>query len=139
MSILLSRDPPRRLLGSLVIVLVAVAGCSQGVKKVTVNGTVSYKGQRLQSGILQFVGPEGAYSASAIQPDGSFIITDVVPGEVKVGVMQSPQGSGIDSSGKKTSSGSKPVNLPEKYREPDKSGLKYTISSDTKTLQIDIK
>lgn len=143
MTTLWPRSFPGRLLG--LVAVVAVAGCSGagGVKKVTVHGTVSYRGQPLRSGILKFIGPEGAYSAASIQSDGTFIITDVVPGEVKVGIMEAPQGSGSSSSPdeKKTSSGPKtpPVSLPEKYREPETSGLTYTITSETKELPIDIK
>jgi hypothetical protein len=141
MTIHLPRRFPRRLLGLVAVAVVAVAGCSdKGVKKVTVRGTISYKGQPLQSGILKFVGPAGSYSAAVIQPDGTFIITDVVPGEVKVGVMEAPQGSG-SSSGERASSGPKssPVALPEKYREPETSGVKYTITPETKELAIEIK
>jgi len=121
--------------------MIAVSGCSKGIKKVTVSGTVSYKGQPLQSGILKFIGPEGAYSAAAIQPDGTFIITDVVPGEVKVGIMEAPGGTGSSSSpdDKKAAPRPKPASLPEKYREPETSGLKYTITPETKELTIDIK
>jgi hypothetical protein len=39
--------------------IVVLAGCSQGTKKVTVDGTISYKGQPLESGIIQFVGADG--------------------------------------------------------------------------------
>jgi hypothetical protein len=119
------------------VVLVPVSGCG-GAKKVTVSGTVAYKGQKLSSGLLQFVGPEGAYSASSIQADGSYIITDVVPGEVKVGVQQTPQGSG-SSSGDKADPKAAPVELPERFRDPEKSGVKYAITPDTRELHIDLK
>jgi len=120
------------------ILLIVVVGCS-GTNKITVKGTVSHKGQRLSSGLLQFIGPEGAYSASAIQADGSYIMTDVVPGEVKVGVMSTPQGSGSSSSNKNaTDPVAAPVSLPEKYRHAETSGVKYTIAPDTKELQIDL-
>src|SRR5262249_4662099 len=122
----------------LLAILVALTGCSGGVKKVTINGTISYKGQRLQSGIVKFVGPEGSYSAASVQPDGTFIITDVVPGVVKVGVMEAPQGWGSSWGEKKGSSGP-PISLPEKYREPETSGLKYTIPPDTRELHIGIE
>ena len=95
MPTLLPRYLPGRLLVLVAVVIVVGSGCSgKGIKKVTVSGTVSYKGQKLQSGILKFVGPEGSYSAASIQPDGTYVITDVVPGEVKVGVMESPRGRG---------------------------------------------
>jgi hypothetical protein len=127
-----------RLLGLAAVVVVVVSGCSDQGKKVTINGTISYRGQPVPSGILRFVGLEGAYSAAVIQPDGTFIITDVVPGEVKVGVMESPQGSG--SSGGKTSPAAKAptFSLPGKYQNPESSGLTYTITSETRQLNIDI-
>src|SRR5262249_48922693 len=65
----------------LLTLAVALVGCG-GVKKITVNGTVSYKGQKLSSGILKFIGPGGAYSAAQINSDGTYIMTDVVPGDV---------------------------------------------------------
>jgi hypothetical protein len=113
--------------------IVAVSGCNKGIQKVTISGTISYKGQPLSSGLLKFVGPEGSTSAAVIQPNGKFIITDVVPGEVKVGVVEAPQG-GKTASGAKTA----PVDLPEKYRDPEKSGLKYTITPGMSELNIDI-
>lgn len=125
----------------LAVVGVAVEGCSKVDKKVTVNGTISYKGQPLQSGILQFVGSDGgAYSAASIQPGGKFIITDVVPGEVKVAVQAAPGGSGSSSGGSAEPAAQKaaPVNLPDKYRNTESSGLKYTITADTTELKIDI-
>lgn len=119
---------------------IALAGCAAETKKVTVKGTVSYKGEPLQSGILQFVGADGAYSAAVVQPDGTFIITDVVPGEVKVGVQEAPGGSG--SSDPKADKGGKhraPVSLPAKYRNAETSGLKYTITPDAAELPIRIE
>jgi len=130
-----------RSLVGLAVLAAAVAGCSsKGVKKITVNGTVSYKGQPVRSGILKFAGPEGAYSAASIQPDGSYTITDVIPGETKVGLMESPQGSG-SSSGDKAAPAPKepPVPLPEKFREPTTSGVVYTITPETTKLDIELK
>lgn len=120
--------------------IVALAGCSQDTKKVTVDGTISYKGRPLESGILQFVSADGgSYSAASIQPGGKFVMTDVVPGEVKVAVIPSPGGSG-SSSGAETAPRPKspPVELPEKYRDAATSGLKYTITPDTTELEIKI-
>ncbi|MCI0463444.1 MAG: hypothetical protein L0Z62_41430 [Gemmataceae bacterium] len=140
MSFFFCRFFPACALGLAAVVLVPVSGCG-GARKVTVSGTVAYKGQKLSSGFLQFVGPEGAYSGSSIQADGSYIITDVVPGEVKVGVQPTPQGSGSSSSGDKPGADPKavPVELPERFRDPEKSGVKYTITPDTRELHIDLK
>ncbi|AWM38034.1 hypothetical protein GobsT_38860 [Gemmata obscuriglobus] len=115
----------------------ALLGCSQGVKKITVNGTVTYKGQPLESGILQFVGADGAYSAAVVQPGGKFIMTDVVPGDIKVGVQSSPGGSGSsDPKAAAAPKGPTPATIPEKYRNPETSGLKYTVTPSTDTLEI---
>jgi len=54
-------------------------------------------------------------------------VTDVVPGEVKVGVMETPQGS---------MSSTPPVSLPDKFRNPETSGVKYTITPETKEQAI---
>jgi hypothetical protein len=138
MPTFLSRSFSGRFLTLAAVVLVAAVGCSKANKKVTVNGTVSYKGQPLHSGILKFIGPNGEYSAASIQPDGTFIMTDVVPGEMKVGVMEAPQGSGSPT-GERTAAPKAPVSLPAKYRDPETSGLKYTITPDTTDLKIEIK
>lgn len=124
---------------SFLAVLVVVAGCGpKGVVKVTVNGTVTYKGKALSSGIVTFNSDKGSYSAASVQADGSFIITDVAPGEISVGVMESPQGSG-SSSGEASAKPSLPAaNLPQKYRDPATSGLKYTITEKTRELAIKI-
>jgi hypothetical protein len=140
MATLLSRHFSGGLLALLTVAVVAVAGCTgKGVKKVTVHGTVSYKGQPLRSGILKFVGPDGSYSAASIQTDGTYIITDVVPGEVKVGVMEAPQSAGSSSSDERPGAKSPPVSLPPKYHDPETSGVTYTITPDTKELPIEIK
>ena len=118
------------------------SGCGdQGVKKVTVNGTVTYKGQPVRSGIVHFIGPEGAYTAAVLQSDGTFIMTDVVPGEVKVGVMESPQGTSDSSSGKDAPSRptKEAASLPDKYRAAETSGLTYQITPDTTELKIELK
>ncbi|HET6572936.1 MAG TPA: hypothetical protein VFG68_04985 [Fimbriiglobus sp.] len=138
MLTLSSRNRAGRLLGLAAVVLVVGSGCSsKGIKKVTVNGTVSYKGQKLHSGILKFSGPGGSYSAASIQPDGTYVITDVVPGEVKVGIMESPSGSGSSSGERSSAPRVAPVSLPEKYRDPETSGVKYTITDDTSELNIE--
>ena len=106
-------------------------------KKVTVRGTVSYKGQTLKSGLLKFSGQEGFYSAASIEPDGTYIVTDVVPGEVKVGVVEAPQGSGSSSGDDKKAPGPRPVPLPQKYQDPETSGVKYTLTPSTSELNIE--
>lgn len=134
---------PRVLPGLLALTAFCAAlGCSKGVKKITVTGKVTYQGQLVRSGIVKFVGPEGAYSAGAVQADGTYIVTDVVPGETKVGIMEAPSGSGSssgDRSEKPAATKGSAAPLPEKYREPTTSGLVYDITPQTTELEIQIK
>jgi hypothetical protein len=136
MTTLSTRRLSACLLGALTVVLVAVAGCSSGVKKMTVHGTITYKGEPLRSGMVKFLGPGDASAGAEIQSDGTFTITDVVPGEVKVAVVDTPKGSKSPSGEKEKT---KPVSLPAKYRDPEQSGLKYTITPDTTELPIKIE
>ncbi len=135
MTTLAVRPIPGRLLVLAAVALVASGCFAGGVKKVTVHGTISYQGQPLRSGLLGFSGPEGAYSAGSIRPDGTFTVTDVVPGEVKVAVLEAPRGSKVGASNQQDPSGF----LPPQYRDPETSGLRYTITPQTRELPIEIK
>ena len=133
----LSRHFSGCLLALVAIAVLGLAGCSnKGGKIKELRGTVTYNGQPMRGWILRVVG-SGSVSIATIQHDGSFIITDVVPGEVKVGVTEAPQGSG----GPSTTEERKPqsFSLPAKYQDPETSGLKYTITADTKALPIEIR
>lgn len=120
--------------------LLTLVGCNKGINKITVKGTVSVKGQKLTGGLLKFVGEgNGYYGVAVINADGTYEMTDVVPGEVKVAVVDSPHGSGSSNPADKPTAAPKPsVSIPEKYREPESSGVKYTIAPDTKELNIDL-
>jgi hypothetical protein len=124
----------------LAAIVVSAPGCGGNKnKKVTITGAVFYKGQRLSSGMLRFVGPKGvAPSAAPIQKDGTFIMTDVTPGDVQASILATPQSSGPSDG--KTNPGPKikPAELPEKYQDPETSGLKYTITPGTTKLDIKI-
>ena len=91
---------------SLVAIVVSVSGCGTKNDKVTIRGTVSYKGQPLSGGMLKFVGRNGAPpSAAPIQQDGTFIMTDVAVGEVNASILATPISP--DRSGAKTTSNPK--------------------------------
>jgi hypothetical protein len=122
---------------SLVALVVSVSGCGTKDARVTIHGTVSYKGLPLSGGMLKLVGRDGTTTSGAsIQKDGTFIMTDVAVGEVNASILAAP--GSPDHSGAKTTTNSKitPAELPEKYQDPEKSGLKYTITVDTHDLDI---
>jgi hypothetical protein len=116
------------------------AGCAEkGVKKITLKGTVTYEGKPLTSGLLQIIGPDNNFSAASIQETGGYEITEVVPGELMIGVMETPHGSGSSSGGNSDTPKVSARNLPEKFRDPKTSGVKYTITEQTRVLDIELK
>src|SRR6516165_6621450 len=95
------RCAARSTLTFLILALVlAGAGCSDS-KRLTINGSVSYKGQPLGAGIVKIYGP-GDHLQMAYVRSGTFTITDITPGDVKVTVEPDP------SQGKSAS-------IPKKY------------------------
>jgi hypothetical protein len=122
-----------------VALLAAAVGCGNSdIPKITLTGTVRYNGKPVSSGLLRFTGPNGFYSAASVQPDGTYTVTDVIPGELKVGIMDEPQGAG-GPEGKSAGPRPAPLTVPAKFREPETSGLVYTVTADMTTLDIDIK
>ncbi|QJW96260.1 hypothetical protein [Frigoriglobus tundricola] len=133
--------PLSRVLAFGILTACLASGCSKGgVNKLTVPGTVTYKGERLRSGILRVVGSNGSFATAPIRADGTFTLTDVMPGEVQVGITEEPRSSSAsDGKGGKGGPAPKAVALPAQYQNPEKSGLKYTINEDTRSLDIELK
>jgi hypothetical protein len=102
--------------------LLAGAGCS-GQKRLTINGSLSYEGHPVASAMVKFYSQD--HVEMAYVRDGSFTITDVPPGEVKVAVEPDP-------------SGGKSVAIPQKYTDPETSGLAFTITPKTRDLPIQL-
>jgi hypothetical protein len=123
----------------LVAVLAVGCGGAKNERVREVRGTVTYKGQPLDSGTVRVVGANNEVAFAVVQKDGSFILTDVPPGEVKVGVIQGNEPRNVgDSSGKKAERPAKPVvALPKKFHDPETSGFTTTIAPGTTRLDID--
>jgi hypothetical protein len=66
------------------VVLLSAAGCGGGTGDLT--GRVTYKGRPVAIGAVVFVGPDGLPHYAGLRPDGSYAITGVPPGELKLGV-----------------------------------------------------
>jgi hypothetical protein len=124
--------------------LIAVtAGCSSDDKRLTVKGTVTIDGQPVTQGRVQFYGPNNQFSTAGIDPDGTFIATDVIPGDLRVAVVDPstsvklPPPSEKDSSASKsTRSAPKSRTIPAKYQNADTSGLVYNITPASAQIEI---
>jgi hypothetical protein len=104
------------------------AGCS-GEKRQVVQGTVSLDGRPLPAGVVQFHCANERLVTAVIQGDGTFTATDLPPGEVRVAVVEDlmamPKGKGPGKG-----------QVPVKYRAAATSGLTYTITPATDSLEI---
>jgi len=86
---------PGSLIGALLATALVLGGCSE--RKASVEGTVTFEGQPLRVGAIQFLPTDGTYrqAASVAVVDGRYGIPRLVPGEKVVSV----QGVKNDSHG----------------------------------------
>lgn len=119
------------------VIATAVTGCSSQKKRQVVSGTVS-RAQPLPTCFIRFHGPNGILTTTPVEPDGSFTMTDVFPGEYKVTFqIEVEKGSWRDK--KDSKSKPKPTPIPAKYLDPATTDLVFTITPETTRLDIEIK
>ncbi len=134
--------------GLLVVALPLAGGCGNG--KGDVSGKVTYKGELLKFGSVQFMSPAGAM-VSEIQSDGTYSLTGVPSGTSKISVtcqddegyvkyMHALAASAKDKSKPKPKGHPDDFSkVPAKYNDFDKSGLTYEVKSGKQTYDIELK
>ena len=112
----------------LLILFAAASGCGKKVRthdpnRTTVKGKLSLDGKPLPGGSLKFVSiKDPMYSIMcSIKNDGSFDVGDAPLGEVKVA---------ISTEEAKMSNADGYFPVPQKYRDPETSGITLTIAND---------
>ena len=147
-----------------VSLVVAAAGCGS---KGTISGKVKYKGKELQTGHVTFVSETTNQSFNAtIGEDGSYTMTKVPAGPVKIGVKSGPtsmvgggppkdmggkfgppggvkdapegQGPPKDTNMDPRARGQDYPKVPDEYGDPEKSKLTYVVVSGSQTHDIEI-
>jgi hypothetical protein len=118
------------------VAIVGLAGCA-GDKRKTVRGTVTLKGQPLTSGTVRMFGPGDQLSTAEIRPDGTFAVTDVPAGEIRVAVVETAGGGAASGTGPGAPAG-KRVRIPDKYKDVKTSGLVYSVDAGTETLAVQL-
>jgi hypothetical protein len=120
-----------------------MAGCSSDDKRLTVKGIVTVDGQPLTQGRVQFYGPNNQFSTAGIDPDGTFIATDVIPGDLRVAVIDptasvklAPPSEKDPNPRKTTRANPKSRTIPAKYQNADTSGLTYNITPESAQIEI---
>jgi hypothetical protein len=131
---------------SALLVLLAALGCSSG--SATVSGKVTYKGEPLPAGSVAIYGANGRVQSGPIAGDGTYTIAKAPVGDVKMTVVtpnpspETRQGKRgrdpIKHPGAADAAPIKVVPIPDRYKEPDKSGLNFTLKSGEQTINLDL-
>jgi hypothetical protein len=148
---------PRRMPSRLLLLLalsatVTTFGCGNNA---TITGTVKYKGNPLKGGNVSFIHSDGTTVGSPIAEDGTYTITKMRAGDVKItvetstlkprggrqgGASQVPAGKEAPGGYMGAGDGGKNyVEIPTKYETPETSGLTYTVKSGKQEHPIDLE
>jgi hypothetical protein len=145
-------------LGRLVVFLIPIlslvaAGC--GSSAGTVSGKVYYKNAPVKGGNITFVKPDKSVSKlSEIQEDGSYKLEKVPPGEMLISVdtssfkaaasmsksrMAPPPGKDAPQGYDFAAKAQRYTPIPERYSNPEQSGLKYTVKNGSQEHDIKLE
>jgi hypothetical protein len=127
---------------------VPASGCGPGEANVT--GKITYKGAPVPNGSVTFHGENDWAQSAWIDPNGNYTITGAPVGPVKVTVVSSQPRNAPAMGGPKSvanhpgDKGAKAapaagVALPEKYKDPDQSGLTYTLANGEQSIDIPLE
>lgn len=142
--------------------VLALAGTGCG-RTGAISGTVTYKGKPLPGGIVAFLGQKNTVLISQIKPDGSYLIENIPVGEAQITVetypppvvsplmrgnaqqnirhMPAEMAAKVEQESPAMKEPSKAeqggyVKIPDRYRLPDQSELKYTVKAGSQTYDI---
>lgn len=116
-----------------------LAGCGRSWGEVS--GTVRYQGKPLPKGSITFYDEANQSLTSAINADGSYNVSKVATGKVKVAVSLpmyiAMQG---DTKGMARMAAERRTlpNLPVRYADAEKSGLDREVKSGSQTIDFDL-
>ena len=152
----------RFVLLGLILCLPGLAGCG-GPKKGTVSGTITYKSEPLGNGVVVFIGEgnkDGSPAiggSSPIGPDGTYKISNIPVGPMKITVETHPPPPGFKYTTTKTphmeknmmeapkplqpinNTPSRYVKIPNHYKFADHSGLSYEVTPGVQQHDISLE
>jgi hypothetical protein len=139
------------LCGGLLLLLLAPLGC--GKRTAFVTGKVTTRqGQPLTSGAVTFHGADGRSDSGNIDSEGNYSVAQAPIGTVKVTVdtgpprtrvpptIKGPGGKPTAHPGEKGDKAApvKRVVIQDKYKDPNQSGLSYTVTGGKQTINIEV-
>jgi hypothetical protein len=141
--------------GLILLFCLLFTGCSsQG----TISGQITYQGKPVPEGTVVMVPAEGQ-AVTGIIKDGHYEVKGIVKGMVKIAV-QTTESAAVNRSVQRIPKGMGPpkelgldpaiydpsaqrqvksMRIPEKYRDPEQSGLTYTVKGGKQEFNIDLK
>src|SRR4051794_5593820 len=140
------------LAGGVAIVLIG-AGMATGTRNTEVTGKVTYKGKPVVYGAVILVSSDGLTAAAGpIQPDGTYTVTGMRPGEVRVGVISRDPTAQQRQHNLRWAKITRPVEqaslkakvdrkkwfkLPEKFEEPETSGVNFVLKGGQQDITLE--
>ena len=139
---------------------VFLTGCGADVPRGTVHGTIKYQGKPLGHGTLIFMGSDNMTYTADLQPDGTYTVSGVPRGTLKVAIQQSPArptpranpgagklkgGMSETKDGRRSDDGAapeaKPIGptIPATYANAETSGLNVTLAGADQEWNADLK
>jgi hypothetical protein len=114
------------------------AGCGRGTG--SISGKVTLDGQALPGGLLSVTDSEDQVRTGRVQPDGAYSISNIAPGAARITVqtlkslptIRSPNPKDAEPFGKF-------VEIPLKYGDKDKSGIKLDVKTGMQEFNIELK
>ena len=121
----------------ILLAIVLVAGCEKpGPIRSNIIGTVSYRGEPLTTGEVQFFSAGGGEpSRAVIGRDGTYRMSETLSGQYRVAITTPTK----PAAGKKASArpnAPTPVYIPNKYAKPDTSGLTANVPETNTTIDF---
>ncbi|MFO0938779.1 MAG: hypothetical protein U0798_19930 [Gemmataceae bacterium] len=116
-----------------------IVGCQKSsVARSNVSGKVSYKGQPLTIGSVQFFPEDGNKPQIAtIGRDGVYRLSEAISGKYQLAII-TPEKPADGKKAIKRPSAPDPVYIPAKYSKPSTSNLSYEVTKQSTTFDIEL-
>jgi hypothetical protein len=128
-------------LRSMLFVTVLVAtltsdGCSGDPPTGILTGEVSFDGQLLRSGSINFVDAQGRVTSTGISPEGKYRVSKVPCGMVRIAVFSDPH---VPEKMRPLGKSDQPIVLPARYGKSTESDLVVEVTGGAQQFDIVMK
>ena len=129
------------------LLAMTLAGCGASTGSVT--GKVTLNGETVTGGTVTFIGSDQKVVTAPISAEGEYTIPKISQGTAKIGVAPLPtMPKGMDmmdpskmggGAEKPSAPSPKPMPIPKRYQDPEKSGLTYTVTKGSQEYDIKLE